>query len=97
MSTMADELVARFSLRNFREEVDRHSPPAEQHLATCADARAAHIEGENSTYGCDTGCEYVRLTAQISCPHGHRVEHEYGDFGEIGDLMEEIQREERRS
>jgi hypothetical protein len=96
VSTDADEMVARFILRDFREEVDRYSPPAERHLAKCPDARAAHIEGEDGTYGCGTGCEYARLTAQISCPHGHQVEHEYGEFGEIGDLLEDIQREESR-
>lgn len=95
MSEIADAAVARFVLHDFRDEVGRSSSADEQHLAACAEASVAHMDGENGTYGCDTGCEYARLTAQIECPHGRRVEHEYGDFGEIADILEEIQRDER--
>lgn len=96
MSAIADDLVAQFVLRDFRAGVGRSSSADEMHLASCADARAAHMEGEDGTYGCDTGCEYATLTAEITCPHGRRAEHEYGDFGEIADIIAEIQHDERR-
>lgn len=93
---IADDLVVRFILRDFRNEVGSTSTEAERHLAACAEATATHIEGANGTYGCDTGCEYARLTAQITCPHGQEAEHEYGDFGEIGDILIDIRRDEER-
>jgi hypothetical protein len=86
----ADEKVARFILRDFREEVGRWSSEAEKHLAECADAKAAHVDGSNGTYGCDTGCSYARLEAEISCPHGFKADHMYGDFGEIADMLQDI-------
>lgn len=89
----ADEKVARFVLKDFREGIVDRCPANARHLAACPDAKAMHVEGEDGTYGCDTGCEYARLTAQIECPHGMSYEHEYGDFGEIADILAEIEAE----
>ena len=96
MTSIADELVGRFILRDFREGIERSSSDEERHLAECAEAAATHIEGENGFYGCDTGCEYATLTAKLTCPHGYEVEHEYGEFGEIADILHDIQLDERR-
>ena len=96
MSTIADDLVAQFILRDFRGDVGTSSRFDEQHLAECAEATATHLDGEDGTYGCDTGCPYATLTARITCPHGHQVEHEYGDFGEIADIIDEIRSDEEQ-
>jgi hypothetical protein len=90
----ADELVTRFILRDFRENVGRLSPAAEMHLAECPDATAKHVDGSDGTYGCDTGCEYAQLEAEITCPHGFEGEHTYGDFGEIADMLDDIRHDE---
>jgi hypothetical protein len=84
----ANELTARFILRTFREEEAGH------HLATCPTARVVEQDASNGTYGCDTGCPYARLEAVIGCDCGQRTDFEYGDFGDIADMLEEIYREE---
>jgi hypothetical protein len=35
----------------------------------------------NGTYGCDTGCDYVRF--KVNCPACGKMIYETGDFGEI--------------
>lgn len=47
----------------------------------------------NGSYGCDTGCDYARFEAVITCPHGEREQFEWGDFGEIGRILEEFEEE----
>jgi sarcosine oxidase delta subunit len=37
----------------------------------------------NSLYGCDTGCEFVRI--EIECPHCKKVTWDSGTFGHYGD------------
>ena len=64
----------------------------DEHLRTCGDVSVEHAEAWDGLYGCDTGCEYARLEAHISCPHGHAVDYEYGTFGEVADLVEDYQR-----
>lgn len=45
----------------------------------------------NDVYGCDTGCQYVRV--EIECPHCHRINWDSGSFGEI---LDEEDRQEYR-
>jgi hypothetical protein len=85
---LADEKVARFILREFRDNAESD---LERHLASCPEVTVTHVEGENGTYGCDTGCDYARMTADIQCPHMPAVEFEYGDFGEIAFILEDIE------
>lgn len=40
------------------------------------------IDMYNGTYGCDTGCDYVRF--EVHCPHCHRMIYQTGTFGEFG-------------
>lgn len=40
----------------------------------------------SGVYGCDTGCEYVRV--EIECPHCHGVTWDSGSFGSA-DTVEE--------
>ena len=58
-----------------------------QHLRQCGGVSALPTECYDSTYGCDTGCEYVRLEAVVFCYHGVSVEYEYGDFGDLADML----------
>ena len=49
------------------------------------------IEMFNGSYGCDTGCDYVRF--EVDCPHCHKMVYQTGDFGEFDDTDEEEYRE----
>lgn len=83
----ADAKVAAYVLKAFRSEYNTH------HLATCPDVKVEHPEMNNGMYGCDTGCDYARLEADLSCPHGERYyDYEYGTFGQIDSLIEELDR-----
>lgn len=86
----ADEKVAAWILRKYRDDGSAN-PKAWQHLKACPEATVSHTEGNDGMYGCDTGCEYARLEATISCPHGFvDEEFEYGEFGELADILEGI-------
>lgn len=62
---------------------------ASEHLRACNPLTVSY-KGMDSVYGCDTGCEYARLEATITCPHGESEDYEYGQFGELADLLEDI-------
>ena len=81
-----DEKVAGMIVRKWLAEAD------DEHLRICAEIVVTHPEAYDSSYGCDTGCEYVRLEADLSCPHGHAQRFEYGEFGDLAMLLEEIGR-----
>ncbi len=59
------------------------------HLRTCPDL-AVTYEGRDGVWGCDTGCEYWRFEATMTCPHGEREEYEYGDFGTLADILDDL-------
>lgn len=89
-SEHANQLVAAWIVRRYR------SDGKNEHLRGCSDA-VVEVEGYDGQYGCDTGCEYARLEATLTCRHGDRDEDfEYGQFGELADLLEEIEAEESR-
>lgn len=81
----ADEKVAEFVKQRFREA--RYGAG---HLATCESLTVNHAVGDDGTFGCETGCEYVRLTATLSCDHGESTEYEYGTWGTLADLLEDL-------
>lgn len=83
----ADEKTAAMILRKFQAEFhgERH-----RHLKECADVSVTHSDMYNGTYGCETGCEYARLEATVACPHGHSYDYEYGTFGDLSDLIAEL-------
>lgn len=89
--TDADQLVARYILRQYREDYRNKA----KHLSTCTDVVVEHPEAEDGFYGCDTGCEYYTLDATIRCPHGEMEEYHYGDFGEISYILEDMEKETR--
>lgn len=62
-----------------------------EHLEGCQDLEVVEADGSNGSYGCDTGCEYARLEASVRCPHRPEpVEVEYGWFGEMADIYDEL-------
>ncbi len=83
-------LVTRFVLRTYREEGDN------AHLKACTDISATDTEGRDGSYGCNTGCDYVTFEATITCPHGERGDFEWGDFGSMDTIIEELEQEEAR-
>jgi hypothetical protein len=85
----ADELLSRYLIRHYQDSGARND-----HLRTCSEATVApDPDYMDSTYGCDTGCEYVRLEATIVCPHGESEDYEYGEFGDIAGLIQDLERE----
>jgi hypothetical protein len=86
-----DEKVAAWILYQYQQGQRRDGPGyPDQHLLTCPEATATDITGGDGYYGCETGCEYVRLEARISCVHGQADVYHYGDFGRLGDILSEI-------
>lgn len=88
--TNADERVARFILKTYRESCRAESP----HLAKCREATVEDPDATDGVYGCDTGCEYAVFKAVVSCPHGEREKFRWGDFGEIATILEEFEADE---
>lgn len=88
----ANELVARFILRTYREPHQADN----QHLKECPDITVDDPDAYDGTYACDTGCEYVRFEALITCPHGEREAFKWGDFGRLSSILEEMSEMEER-
>ncbi len=80
----ADALVADWNVRLYRTDGDN------QHLRECADTSAS-VEGGDGTYGCDTGCEYVRLKAVITCRHRECDTLHYADFGDMASIIYDLE------
>lgn len=90
-SENANALVAAWIVRQYRED------GGNEHLRTCPDMATAGVEGYDGQYGCETGCDYVRLEATIVCPHGERDDDWlYGEFGELADIIRNIEANEGR-
>lgn len=102
MSGIADELVARYIMEvAYRRQhsdyfAGRHGVTGAYagHLATCESTRVEHPEARDGLYGCDTGCEYMSLEADIVCDHGYKIEFEYGDFGDTSDIIHWMTKQE---
>lgn len=91
--TEGDQRVAEWLIGRFRTGDLKGQPFGGgdiDHLRVCH-LLDVEFEGTNGSYNCDTGCEYARLEATIRCPHtSGSVDVEYGEFGELADLMEDI-------
>lgn len=87
----ADALVKAWILDVYRKD-QRLSAyrVTSSHLSECPDVSISWYEAEDGEYGCDTGCPYLRLEATLSCPHGETTEYEYGEFGEMADIIAEL-------
>jgi hypothetical protein len=90
----ADDLLRAYVLKQFREEYRPFPEDPRYHRATCDEVRVLEFDSRNGSYGCDTGCEYLRLEATIGCPHGDPVDYEYGEFGDTWMLIEDLEHEE---
>lgn len=88
----ADEKLNRLVLRLFRQQdADVTGHPVDvAHLRTCPDVYAVDATGGDGPYGCDTGCEYVELEANIRCEHGCCARFDYGEFGDMAGLIEDM-------
>jgi hypothetical protein len=80
-----DELVARYILREYRDDNTGH-------LAECPETRVTDSDAQNGSYGCETGCAYARFEAVVDCPHGQREEFAWGQFGELADILDDLTR-----
>lgn len=87
----ADERVRRLILRRYRSAADGVAFP--DHLQRCPEVYVDQADARDGSYGCDTGCEYVRFEATIRCPHGGSSQFDWGDFGELTDMLEEMDAE----
>lgn len=87
----ANTLLERFVIREFRSE------NAGTHLGECPDLAVADLDARDGSYGCDTGCEYLRLEASLTCPHEPHptVVFTYGEFGDMSRLIEDLVRMEK--
>lgn len=78
-----EEAVRGWVMSMYRQKFPDH------HLSTCPQAQVS-FEAYDGTYGCDTGCEYARLEATISCEHDTTFDYEYGEFGELAELLRDL-------
>ena len=65
------------------------TPPI-KHLINCPDTRITFEDAYDGTYGCETGCEFYRVSGTIWCSHGAEDEFDYGDFGELMDRVPDV-------
>jgi len=84
--TELDNKVADWLLGKYRAEYPQ------DHLGTCPEATTKNAEGWDGQYGCETGCEYLRLECTVTCPHGQSAEYDYGDFGSLDLLLDDLTR-----
>jgi hypothetical protein len=101
-----EALLRAFIIRQYRTAHEHRRRPVgpggyDNHLAGCPDLTAVDVDAQGGSYGCDTGCDYARFEAVLTCPHGEREEYMYGTFGELSymveDMIEEADRDEELS
>ena len=80
----ADERVTRFIIRTYREE------GSNEHLTECPDLTATLKHMNTGPGACDTGCDRVEFTAAMTCQHGVDDTFEWGDWGELPDMLAEL-------
>lgn len=87
----ADELLRDYVLQQFRKEYYNEAQPRQLHLLECQETVVREADGTDGVYGCDTGCEYLRLECIMGCPHGEDIAYEYGEFGDIAFLIQGLE------
>jgi hypothetical protein len=85
----ADERVNRLVLKLYQKEKNFRDP-VRAHLQQCPEIEISYASGEDGSYGCDTGCEYVRLEATLKCHHDFSETYHYGSFGDLAILLEDL-------
>jgi hypothetical protein len=86
----ADRLLRAYVLGEYRDDWPHG------HIGQCPEAKVLEFDSRNGSYGCETGCEYLRLEASVGCPHEDPVDYEYGEFGDIAGLITDLEQEEAR-
>lgn len=87
---MSDELVKRWLWAKYKAHED-----ADSHLKSCETADM-DLDMNDGEYGCDTGCEYLRMEARIKCEHTELVHTiDYGEFGTLYYLILELEEFEK--
>jgi hypothetical protein len=82
MSSKADAIVELYILDNWRGDHPDH--------ADCESLHVLNPDAFGGTYGCETGCDYVTFTAIVACEHRQPEEFQFGQFGELNDLIEDL-------
>lgn len=87
--TDADEKVAALLLKMFKTGYGdtQGLKGSIKHLRQCDTAWVQDVDGGDSFYGCETGCEYVRIKASVKCKCGHLICYRYDDFGDMEGLF----------
>lgn len=71
-----------------------HSPKQRRqsdHLRECDSLRVVSFEGSDGSYGCDTGCEYLRIEGRVACDHvPDGAEFTVGEFGELDYWLQDL-------
>lgn len=83
---MSDDLLRRWLWRRLYDHEDLNP-----HFLGCQEAELK-FKAYDGEYGCDTGCEYLRLEATIECEAcevKQRVD--YGEFGDIASLVRALE------
>lgn len=97
----ADDLVRAWILKEVRDTTpgrDRENTLT-LHIVTCPSLRVVDFEGGDGFYGCETGCEFVRLYANLACEH-ETGKYFYGNFGDMSwiiDGLDELKQDEEYS
>lgn len=100
----ADERLAAAVLHFVRAEPDAYSegiyetdatswaaPEVERHLRQCPDLVVSDVNGFDTS--CPEGtCEFVKLEATLTCPHGYSGEYEYYTPGWLEDVFAAMDR-----
>jgi len=93
----ADELVRRHIMRQYRTDWEHGAagwpPERNAHLADCAEAFIEQAE-VNGARWYDTGVTGTEFTAVITCPHGVRHEFEFGQYGNLSEILEDMDYDE---
>lgn len=82
----ADRLVEKYILQRFRNDHMEHG--------ACPGLHVVEHDTEDGSYGCETGCEYVRFSAAVACAAPCEapapVHFAYGEFGNLADIIETL-------
>jgi hypothetical protein len=85
----ADELVKRYILRQYRKAT-RDAGQDDDHLANCPDVTVEEAEARFALFY-DTGVDGVMFTATLRCPHGASFDYEYGELGDLPDILRDME------
>lgn len=102
--THADELLSQHLLKEARRPRWPFGPTSPvhdeipEHLLGCPTTTAI-VAAEDSFYGCETGCEYMRFNVRLACacPGVKTYLWSHGEFGELSDLLDKLAAEDART